>query len=169
MDVTLIVGIVGVAGVVIGNVISYLLRRWEMGALWAKEERRQTSDRKRKDYETDLRVVNDSLDMLMEMFGKMEWSRAWGKDRGESRAEWVREVYLLVWRAVMVTRSLENQELENDYQELVEALAGWVNALHYASGKAKKGEEENLEELHNEMIAMAPKIRRRIRELLREA
>ncbi|MCJ7668416.1 MAG: hypothetical protein MUP04_09110, partial [Anaerolineae bacterium] len=117
MNESIIVGLVIGGGVaVIGALIGHFLRlreidqQWDrekqrMEALWAEEERRRKSDRRRELYERELRIVSDSVDAIMELMAATK-RLTWREER--ERVKWrfdLAEAFGLILKSHLVAIS----------------------------------------------------------------
>jgi len=167
---SIIVGVVvGVVVAGIGAVISHYLRKREMEALWAEEERRRKSDRKRDLYERELKIVSDVVNALVETVDRTEWSARAGTnlDPG-ARLELGREAHLMAGRANMIALSLDDQELDERLRRLIDIFNHWTDLVDLDTGEAQEGREEEFEELQEEVRRMGAEVWRRTREILEE-
>ena len=172
---SIIVGLVVGAGVaVIGALIGHFLRlremdqQWDrekqrMEALWAEEERRRKSDRRRELYEGELRIVSDAVAGLART--TLSVTCPWG-ETVVSRVESLKEVALMIARARLMTLSLDDLELMQRYAKLLEIFQDWSGLFDLETGEAKEGKEEDLGELTDEAEVAASKVLQRIREIL---
>jgi len=134
-------GLMGIVGMLIGSVINDRLRERQMKALWAEEERRRQSDRRRDLYDRELRVVSDSVDAVSEALAKLDWM-----DEAESAADLIREVSLMVEKAHLVTVSLGDRELQDGYEKLINGFVGWFHLLDLSTEEPIEGRENEVDE-----------------------
>lgn len=173
MSESIIVGVVvGVVVAGIGAVISHYLRKQEMEALWAEEERRRKSDRRRELYERELGTVSDTVDAIvgaMAEVGRWDMEAMVEKIRGwNSYDNLIGEVSVMWSRGRVVTDSLGDEELIERYDELVDCFIGWSGLLSRVIRGAGEGKEEELDDWREPTERAASEVWRRIREILEE-
>lgn len=170
MSESIIVGVViGVVVAGAGAIISHYLRKREMEAHWAEEERRRKSDRRRELYERDLKIVNDVVNALVEVIDRIEWSAQVEANLDpDARLELGREVHVMAGRANVIALSLDDQELDERLRRLIEVFNHWTDLLDLDSGEAEEGIGGEFEELQEEVRRMGAEVWRRTREILEE-
>lgn len=178
MNESIIIGLVVGGGVaVIGALIGYFLRRLEMKdqwdreqkrmeALWAEEERRRKSDRRREIYERELRIVSDSVELLVEAMTKFE--HLMDIYRGQRKKDLVREVGLKLERAYLVVHSFPDEELKLRFDELWSTFVDWIVLTDLETGRVKDGKQKEFDKLGRQARSAGPELVRRIREILEE-
>ncbi len=167
---SIIVGLVVGGGVaVVGALVSYYLRRWEMKELWAEKERRRKSDRRRELHERELNIVRDSVDAVVEVQSKVTGLASVGEEKGwERHTKLVASAGLTVDRARVIVISSGDEELKNKYADLLVAFGNWGKLLDFNTGEPIKGKEKESEELAEKTESAASDVRRRTRQILEE-
>ena len=152
MDVSIIVGLVGVGGVVVGNLITYLF-----------QEGRRKSDRRRELYEADLRIIRDGVYLISEVVtGSMM------AEEQEERAGLIRQAQAMLLKALFVAGAVGDEELAEGVKGLLGAYGAWVYAIDLRTGKPKSGKVDELMKTASPIQKAASKVLRRIREMLEE-
>jgi len=170
MNESIIVGLVIGGGVAIGHFLRLreMDQQWDrekqrMEALWAEEERRRKSDRRRELYERELKIVTDSLYTIMEgIIGSV------GEEEFGSLLELISEAHTMMWKAGLVLRSLGDEELMEGCQQLYRSFLAWRDLLDFETGEPKQGREEEFDGLAGEARQKAAEVQRRIRQILEE-
>lgn len=162
-------GLFGVIGTVIGTVISHRLRERQVKDIWAEEERRRRSDRKREIYQRELKVVNDSVDAVIKAMVEVRSVLPWRQVDAKSRGEAFLAAGKVVDKAEVVAASLGESVLAEQHEKLMDVFTDWMNVLDWETGLALKGKEEELKELRTEVRDSAALLLGRIREILEEA
>lgn len=163
---SIVVGLViGVGVSVVGTLVSHFVRKREMDRLWAEEERRRKSDRRRDLYERELKIVSDSVDAIIEAEGSLVLAPMYER---EARKSLLKEAFQMMMRAYLLTVSLEHEELKQAYKYLMESFTDWFGLLDLDSGEAKEGKEEEVRELLNQMHLLAATVPIFVREILEE-
>lgn len=170
MNESIIVGlVVGVVVALASGYVSHYLRKREMEALWAEEERRRKSDRRRELYEKALGVVGQAMDAWIQLMASMHYMEVGNTKQVEAwLVESFRKTSVAATQGVVMAASLEDEQLARRYDEFKLRLVDWLGLLDSATGKVKEGEEEKFGELQAETLALASLIRSRIREMLEE-
>lgn len=151
--------LIGVIVAVAAGCVSHVLRKREMQDLWAEEERRRKSDRRREIYEDDLRIVADSMHALTEAMSKGRRERELGSLR-------ILEAYEAMLKCRVVVDSLQDAELTKRFQQTVDAYTVWCDSIDLATGNAK--DEDKVAESAGRTQGAASATLRRIREILEE-
>ena len=165
MNESIIPGIViGVIVAVAVGCVSHVLRKREMQDLWAEEERRRKSDRRREIYERQLGIVSDAMDAVMEAMIGSVWETELG-----SRVQVVREAHRMMWKAGLVTGSLKDQKLIERFEQLRSYFTAWRGLFDYETRQVKEGKEEEFGQLSYQVREAASEVLSRIREILEKA
>lgn len=160
-------GLVGVLGAVVGAIVNNHFSRQQMKEIWAEEERRRKSDRRRELYEKDLTTVADTVNALVEVVDRIEWSA--GTDLSpDARIELGREAHLLAGRANVMALSLDDQQLDERLHRLIQVYRRWTDLIDLDTGEAYEGTEEEFQEVQEEVRRRASEVLRRRREILEE-
>lgn len=132
MNESIIVGLVVGSGVaVIGAYVGHLLRlremnqQWDrekqrMEALWAEEERRRKSDRRRELYERDLKIVADAMHRVIEAM-----TSALRLAEPKLKLELVVEAHGMMLECKTVVDSFGDPELTKGWHELMNNFETW--------------------------------------------
>lgn len=168
MTESIIVGVVvGVVVAGMGAVISHYLRRWEMTDLWAEEERRRKSDRRRELYERDLGIVSDFVHALIRAMAEVQRPVLMAeRAKRVFRLELLENLNQMIAKASVVTISADDQELGEGFNQLIDVASRWVAVLDLDTGEAIEGKEKEFEELAGEAKLAASEVLRRKREIL---
>lgn len=162
---SIIVGLViGVGVSVVGTLVSHFVRKREMDRLWAEEERRRKSDRRRELYERDLKIVGDSVFGIEEAMGAL----VWGNGKKGLVVNLIREAFLMQVKSLIVAISLEDEDLRKIYDELSDGYGRWLSLIDTGTGKPKKRRAKESREAAQQTHEAAAKVFRRIREILEE-
>lgn len=138
---SIIIGaVVGVVVAAAGALIGYKLRRKEMRELWAEEERRRKSDRRREIYERDLKIVSDSMHALTEAMTK-------GWREKQLGLTGIFEAHEMMLKCIPVVNSFEDAELTERFQQAFDAYRAWYGLIDFSTGKAKEKGEGRFAEL----------------------
>jgi len=179
MNESIIVGVVvGASVAVIGALVGHFLRlremdqHWDkeqrrMEALWAEEERRRKSDRRRELYERDLRIVADTVNALVGVVDRIEWSAGTNLSPDERLALGI-EAHLMAGRANLITLSLDDQRLDENLHRLIRVFNRWTDLVDLDTGEPYEGTEEEFQELQEEIRRTGAEVLRRKREILEE-
>jgi len=164
MNESIIVGVVvGVVVAIASGYISHCLRKKEMEALWAEEERRRKSDRRQEVYEKELSIVRDSVYAAIEAM-----TESLREPRHGLRHKLQAEADTMIVRAVLVETSLDDEELRARLMQLVDHRDTWRDLIDWDTGRPKEGKEEELRKVVVDAHEAASNIFRRIREILEE-
>lgn len=119
-------GFVGVGGTLVGTIVNNHLSRRQMKEVWAEEERRRKSDRRREAREADLRMVRDAVDAAIEVEARVT-VLGWQQVDSKSRLEPLFEVLKGLDKALLVASSLQDQDLADKCMQ-VRAISwdGWI-------------------------------------------
>lgn len=178
MNQAIIVGLVVGGGVaVIGAYVGHLLRlreiriqadedRKRMKAIWAEEERRRKSDRRRDLYQRELGVVSGAVDAASKLMATLG-SLTPLYDATE-RVEPVKQVALMIPKARVAILSLEDEKLRLRYEAFVKSWAEWSLLWDWHSGKLQEEKRDRVQHLTYEVDVRASEVRHRIREILEE-
>jgi len=156
-------GLVGVVGAVVGAIANNHFSRQQMKEVWAEEERRRKSDRRRELLERDLKTVSDSLHGVMDLV-----AGGWRKEMPQFRFRLIQEGYIMLWKARLVISSLNDPELAERERQLETSFRAWRDLLDLDSGKVKEGKGEESSKHRLETQQAASRTLRRIREILQE-
>jgi hypothetical protein len=164
MDESIIAGVViGVMVAVASGYVSHVLRKREMEAFWAEEERRRKSDRRRELCERDLNIVRDSVDAVEEAMGGLVWG-----DQEELLADLLREAFLRQVKAFLVTISLGDEKLRKSCEELGDGFGRCIILIDTGTATPKEGKEDEYREAAEQTHRAAAEVLRRISEILEE-
>lgn len=179
MNESIIVGLVVGGGVaIVGALAGHFLRlremrdHWEkekqrMEALWAEEERRRKSDRRREAREADLRMVRDAVDAAIEVVSRVS-VLGWQQVDSKSRLAPLFEVLKDLDKAVLVASSLQDQDLADRCMQVRGHFVGWLDLLDMNTRGTKVGKEKEYEEFRSQLKVTGALVWLRIRELLEE-
>lgn len=143
--------------------------RERLEALWAEEERRRKSDRRREACKGELAMVNQAVDTVMDlMFRAGQWAWLFNTESSHERAEMFRRALRIIDKADLVTMSLEDQEFKNRYDEFMDAFVAWATILDPDTGEPIEGKEKESGRLRTETRRVAAELRRLTREILQE-
>lgn len=181
MNESIIIGLVVGGGVaVIGALLGHFLRRLEMKdqwdreqkrmeALWAEEDRRRKSDRRREIRGGLLGMVNDAVDAVIDVRTKLgSLGPLYGIEAKESRMKLAAEIILMLERGRSVVHSLEDEQLSEEFFKLYQSYVEWQGSLDFATGEAQEGKNKEFEKWEKKIPKVASLVRRRIREILEE-
>jgi len=165
---SIIVGLViGVGVAVVGTLVSHFVRKREMDRLWAEEERRRKSDRRRELYERELGALRDSVGALMDAVAGIElstWSRGAWRPLFNSMAE----AYQTMKKARVLPVPLEKQGFAKSYWNLIDLCQEWFDLADWSKADAFEGKLEEALKLRREIESAASKVCCRISEILEE-
>jgi len=153
-------GSIGVVGTLLGAILNNHFGRGQMKEIWAEEERKRRSDRRRELYERELNIVSDAVDTILLAITEQEWD--------DQLLELVREVDMTKRRAHLVLSHIKDRELMERYEELMDGFNNWFGSVDSATGMVAAGREEEFEELRRQTEDAASKVRGRITEILVE-
>lgn len=159
-------GLVGVVGAVVGAIVNNHFSRQHMKDLWAEEERRRKSDRRRELYQRELAVVSGAVDAASKLMATMGIFTPLYD--AEERVEAVKQVGLMIPKAKVAILGLEDEKLMLRYQRFVESWGKWSLLWDWDSGKLQEEKRDRVQHLTVEVDAKASEVRRRIREILEQ-
>jgi len=159
--------VIGVIVAVAAGCVSHVLRKREMQDLWAEEERRRKSDRRRELYERELGTLKDSVDALMDGVAGIElstWSRGGWRPLFDSMAE----AYQTMKKARVLPVPLEKQGFAKSYWNLIDLCQKWFDLADWSKPDAFEGKLEEALRLRREIEGAASDVNCRIAEILKE-
>lgn len=159
MDESIIPGVViGVIVAIASGYVSHVLRRREMGALWAEEQRRRKSDRRREIYERDLKIVGDSIHRVVEAM-----TRGFRLVEPRLSVELIAQADGMMLESKTAVDSFGDPELTRRWHETMNNFQTWWKAIDFDAGTEVELAERAVQ---TQMAASA--VLRRIREILEE-
>lgn len=149
---------VGITVAAVGAWVGYKFRRKEMHELWAEEQRRRKSDRRRELYERELKIVGDSIHRVVEAM-----TRGFRLVEPRLSVELVAQADGMMLESKTVVDSFGDPELTRRWHETMNNFQTWWKAIDFDAGTEVELAERAVQ---TQMAASA--VLRRIREILEE-